>query len=70
MYGELATGHSVGQPTGQCFKNICKKDLRLTGIDSDSCEQLADNCGNLCHAVPVVTKARKRWNQMLKIRRQ
>ena len=43
LYGELALGkRSQGRPR-QCFRNVCKADLREIGIGVDSWEQLASN---------------------------
>ena len=43
LYGELATGKRPQGRPRQCFRNVCKADLRETGIDVDSWEQLATN---------------------------
>lgn len=60
VYGELDTLRS---------KNVCKRYLKLGGIDSGKWEQLADDCSGWCHAVQGRdTKVRKRQNQLLVIR--
>ena len=42
-YGELGVGKiSLGRPM-QCFRNVCKKDLRECHIDTQSWESLADD---------------------------
>ena len=51
MYGELATGcHPIGRP-GLRFKDVCKSDLKLTGIDTESWEALALDRDGWRHAV-------------------
>ena len=53
IYGELALGkRSQGRPR-QCFRNVCKADLRKIGINVDSWEQLATN--------------RDSWRQLVKL---
>ena len=43
LYGELSRGkRSQGRPK-QCFRNVCRKDLRDCGMDIDRWETLADN---------------------------
>jgi len=43
LYGELVVGkRSQGRPM-QCFRNVCKKDLRDCKIDTQSWEPLADD---------------------------
>ena len=43
LYGELAVGkRSQGRPM-QCFRNVCKKDLRDCMIDTQNWESLADD---------------------------
>lgn len=43
MYGELASGRRpTGRPTLR-FKDVCKRDLKLTGIDPNTWESLADD---------------------------
>ena len=43
FHGELTTGSSpVGRPA-LSFKDVCKRDLKLTGIDTGSWEALADD---------------------------
>ena len=43
LYGELGIGkRSQGRPM-QCFRNVCKKDLRECHIDTQSWESLADD---------------------------
>ena len=43
LYGELTTGsRPVGRPALR-FKDVCKRDLKLTGIDTGSWEALADD---------------------------
>jgi len=41
MKGELAIGHHLVSHPVQCFKDVCKYNLKLTGIDTDSWELLA-----------------------------
>ena len=43
LYGELAVGKRPQGRPRQCFRNVCKADLRETGVDIDSWEQLATN---------------------------
>ena len=44
LSGELATGcRSIGLPALR-FKDVCKCDLKLTGIDTESWEALAPEC--------------------------
>lgn len=43
MYGELAMGHCSVISPALHFNAVGKKNLKLTGTDSGSCEQLADN---------------------------
>ena len=51
MYGELATGcRPVGRPTLR-YKDVCKRDLKLTGIDPDTWEEIADDRARWRHAV-------------------
>ena len=43
LYGELTAGSSaVGRPAFH-FKDVCKGDLKLTGINTGSWEALADD---------------------------
>ena len=43
LYGELATGRrSIGCPHLR-FKDVCKRDMRALGIDTESWEELADD---------------------------
>lgn len=49
--------------------NVCKRYLKLRGIDSGKWEQLADDCSGWCYAVQGRdTKVGKRQNQLLVIR--
>ena len=60
MYGELASGR---RPTGRPavrFKDVCKRDLKLTGIDPYTWESLADDRSGWRHAVRESGEVRKR----------
>lgn len=51
MYGELAVGR---RPTGRPalrFKDVCKRDMKSTGIDPNIWESLADDRSGWRHAV-------------------
>ena len=51
LYGELATGRRpVGRPALR-FKDVCKRDLKLTGIDMGNWESLAADRNGWCSAV-------------------
>ena len=51
LYDELATGcRPIGQPALH-FKDVCKRDLKLTGIDAESWEALALDRDGWRHAV-------------------
>ena len=70
MYGELASGR---RPTGRPalrFKDVCKRDLKLTGIDPNSWESLADNRSGWRHAVREgVERGEEKRKQQLEERR-
>ena len=70
MYGELASGR---RPTGRPalrFKDVCKRDLKLTGIDPDTWESLADDRSGWSHAVREgVRRGEEKRNQQLEERR-
>ena len=43
LYGQLTSGcRPVGRPALR-YKNVCKRDLKLTEIDPDNWEKLADD---------------------------
>ena len=51
LYGELATGcRPTGRPALR-FGNVCKRDLKLTGIDTEIWEALALDLDGWRHAV-------------------
>jgi len=43
MYGELAMGHCPAGRSALCFKDVCKRDLKLADIVPGTWEQIADN---------------------------
>ena len=66
LYRELTTGHlSVGRPALR-FKDICRRDLKLTDIDVDNWEVLADDLSRWRHATREGVKRgeEKRHQQM------
>lgn len=71
LYGELATGHRpVGRPQLR-FKDVCKRDLKLTGIDIDRWEQLADDRSGWRQAVHKgIKKGEQHRSQQLETKRQ
>ena len=44
MYGELATGQGPAGRLALRFMDVCKRDLKLTDIDSGIWEQIAYDC--------------------------
>ena len=51
LYGQLAPGcRPVGRPALR-YKDVCKRDLKLTDINPDSWEKLADDRDGWRHAV-------------------
>ena len=60
LYGELATGRRpVGRPA-LCFKDVCKRDLKLTGIDTGNWESFAADHNGWCHVVNSGIKSGER----------
>ena len=56
LYGELASGRRpVGRPMLR-FKDVCKRDLKLTNINPDNWESIADDRSGWRHAVWVGVK--------------
>ena len=71
LYGELATGHHpVGCPA-LCFKDVCKRALKLADIDPGSWEQIADNRSAWQSAVRKgVRTGEDKRNRLLEDKRQ
>ena len=71
LHGELATGCRSIVRAALRFKNVCKRDLKLTGIDTESWEALALDRDGWCHAVRSgVKKGEERTMLQLKERRE
>ena len=60
LYGENAAGHrQAGRPTLR-FRDVCKRDLKLTGIDKGNWEALAADHNGWRHAVNSGVKSGER----------
>lgn len=71
MKGELAIGHHLVSHPVQCFKDVCKYNLKLTGIDTDSWELLAYDRSGWRRAVrEEVKRGEETRSQQLEDRRQ
>ena len=74
MYGELASGR---RPTGRPalrFRDVCKRDMKLININSNTWESLADNRSGWRYAVREGVKTgeekRKKWFEERRARRK
>ena len=64
LYGELATGR---RPVGRLalrFEDVCKRDLKLTGIDMGNWESLAADRNGWRHAVNSGVKSGERMRTL------
>lgn len=61
IFGELATEHHLVSYPALHYKDICKRYLKLTDMDSGSCEQIAEYHSSWYSAVQWgVMKSRKK----------
>ena len=70
LFGELANGtRPRGRPVLR-YKDVCKRDLKLTGIDPDTWESLADDRSGWRHAVREgVRRGEEQRKQQLEAKR-
>ncbi len=71
LYGELAMGHHPKGCPMLRFKDVCKRDMKLTDIDPNSWELVATNCWHWRHVVREgVKRGEEKRNLQLEDKRQ